>query len=1541
MQKEDEGTSMPRREGMKAFYDQIVPKAANKLGKKYGAKVEPIEIDVKPELQAEQQGEAIDTEDGTVKSADGKYSKQLSLPVTDKMVTAAMSGLPMFRKPTKNPVYIAKNRDLKHKKFGEFMAEANAVAKQFTEQFGVPSKVVESVNDLPTPIKNYARRVGVNIRQVEGVIDFETGVFYIVGSNVKDTDHVKRVILHEAIGHYGIRKMLNRSGEFDKVMGDVYNSIPEAERKMLEQQYNTTNKTVIAEEYVAAKAEDNVKPNMVQRAIAWIKRKLRQLFNVNYSDNDIYDLLYRARTALRAEQAVKGNPMFSTQKHQTQTKAFKNWFGDSKVVDEKGNPLVVYHGTMNDFSKFDQNKFGTNTFDNIKGFFFTNTPEEAGGYSDPNTFWGSGRTGGNIMPVYISLQNPIVETVWGETEPSLWIDENWSILNDAKEENRGLIVRNDDKNWITVVAFSPTQIKSATGNQGTFDPNNPDIRFSVSPQQAESQLKHAAGVESRYYPILTKKAEKWRETVQDRMLSWKKTIDMVKERGGKVDARSNPYIAENLQQSAAMAQTEVFDNTIDKALGEAIADIINSSGNSITLEEIGRYQTAKHAPERNQKMRDELYKQRTAKMEDETQKREVYRAVYGAVAAGEVTKTEAMKVLEQFKKNAQKELDKRIKQIDEDNTLSKETKEYEKNKATDKYTSDVIKESEKLFGIIYGGWQDFEANDFVDAFEKKVDVKKINALWYTTGKATQFTLDRWLEDGFISPEEYKDYSNAYEYYVPLRGWAGEKADDVYQYQHSDINGKTFSGNMKAYGRKSEADNPIPFITQMAHSAIAAGNKNRTKRNALNLVRNNIKMKDLFRLKKIYLVENEEGEWNEVADKPAQELWDAGKVKTKLEKSHQRRNSKHNAEQHEIEVFENGEKFIVVTEDPRLAEALNGLNYLPIIKQETMDKMEKFWVSRNLIKPMLDGSGVRRWSQLVTGKNPAFIPVNFLRDLPYAVISQAIRKDGSATGFLKNLPGSKTAIHRHLMGKADPKNSELDKEFADFLKYGGRTGIVYLKEIQDIAADIEQDVKRMTNSNSKWDKFKQAQFFKKMNNAVDYMAMMSEDVSRFAVYRLAIEQGKSKTEAAYEAKQATVNFNRKGRIAPALSSMYAFANAVIQGGQNFLGIAHNNRKGFALAGGTMLAMGYMMAELTRWLTPDDDEYGNAYESLNPFVRHNYMVLPNPMWLVGKDKKTFVTIPLPHGFRVFFSAGAILSDVTHGQMTPGMATADMYDSVVNAFSPFPVSARKVIEGTPTVRPFVPTMFVPFHDITINKNFMDIPIYREPFTKEMEKFIPQYQLARGDVNDLLYEGNKQFHKLVGNKDWLSPEFAIKENKDGSMDVKQRSALRNFNTLMFNPSVQEYLIEYYTGGVGRFVSNIYKTGRDATLNAMGEDVEAKTYNMPVIRRLYKEAYINPVSEYYDYARIVRNHKSIKSMAKREDDMGAYIGLRRNSKMNELTIRYDIAEKQINDISGYIEQAPTDSKAIDKLYERRERIMKDFVDHAKRITKQIEKEQK
>jgi hypothetical protein len=181
-------------------------------------------------------------------------------------------------------------------------------------------------------------------------------------------------------------------------------------------------------------------------------------------------------------------------------KAFAGWFGDSKVVDEKGEPLVVYHGTKASFDEFSGDAAGSN-IDSGKlgqGFYFSTRPELAGAYAASGK--GADKSGAKTISAYLSISNPLeIDTEGGDvfsklkdyskqagiTDEPLTSDGNpnpvWSRkftqrLQDFGYDGISLKISEGD---IEYVAFKPTQIKSATGNRGTFDPKNPKITRSA------------------------------------------------------------------------------------------------------------------------------------------------------------------------------------------------------------------------------------------------------------------------------------------------------------------------------------------------------------------------------------------------------------------------------------------------------------------------------------------------------------------------------------------------------------------------------------------------------------------------------------------------------------------------------------------------------------------------------------------------------------------------------------------------------------------------------------------------------------------------------------------------------------------------------------------------------------------------------------------------------------------------------------------------------------------------------------------------------
>ena len=215
---------------------------------------------------------------------------------------------------------------------------------------------------------------------------------------------------------------------------------------------------------------------------------------------------------------VSGVPTGGTEKlslRAPNTKEFKQFFGNSKVVDESGEPLVVYHGTTKDFNEFLIAQ-KANRGNNPDGFYFTPSTTEASDYAEYAAKRSKGEDNVSIMPVFLNIENPFVENspvnkaMLNQFEKELrkdnpnlndsWIKEKlgafkersnrktrWfpeifpsiSFPTDAMTrvlEAGGYDGFKDGRHWI---AINANQIKSATGNIGTYSKESPDIRYSL------------------------------------------------------------------------------------------------------------------------------------------------------------------------------------------------------------------------------------------------------------------------------------------------------------------------------------------------------------------------------------------------------------------------------------------------------------------------------------------------------------------------------------------------------------------------------------------------------------------------------------------------------------------------------------------------------------------------------------------------------------------------------------------------------------------------------------------------------------------------------------------------------------------------------------------------------------------------------------------------------------------------------------------------------------------------------------------------------
>lgn len=287
----------------------------------------------------------------------------------------------------------------------------------------------------------------------------------------------------------------------------------------------------------------------------------------------------------------------------TATPAFKRWFGDSKVVDADGKPLVVYHGTTRDISQF---KTGDRAYTGLAtselGAWFAAPSDEnlsadaalrlARQAAENFSYSQQDIDGGppSVYSVFLSIKNPKVFEYFDDLQEA--VDSAGSVAafrSQAEMDGHdGIVVRGsrtdsgelrDD--W---VAFNPTQIKSATGNNGEFDPENPSI---LKSNRRQKLIGTNFEVES------TSKIDAARIKLQDDALRMKRVIEAVKAKGGKVGEAQNFYDANTLMPGRIQAAIDDFKTNIVRPMLDKAAEY------GIDMDELSMYSYAKHAKERN------------------------------------------------------------------------------------------------------------------------------------------------------------------------------------------------------------------------------------------------------------------------------------------------------------------------------------------------------------------------------------------------------------------------------------------------------------------------------------------------------------------------------------------------------------------------------------------------------------------------------------------------------------------------------------------------------------------------------------------------------------------------------------------------------------------------------------------------------------------------------------------------------------------------------------------------------------------------------
>lgn len=363
--------------------------------------------------------------------------------------------------------------------------------------------------------------------------------------------------------------------------------------------------------------------------------------------------------------------------------------------------------------------------------------------------------------------------------------------------------------------------------------------------------------------------------------------------------------------------------------------------------------------------------------------------------------------------------------------------------------------------------------------------------------------------------------------------------------------------------------------------------------------------------------------------------------------------------------------------------------------------------------------------------------------------------------------------------ATPKTEEgarLKQMVADMVEQGGSAGYAFREHAQDIQAKIEEAYKRLDamgkdkailNTKAGRDAF--MEFIHSVNDFIDI-------VPRAAVYRASIEAGVEPRAAAKLALEASLNLPRRGRFGNAIDAVKWYTNAGIQSAakKGRMLRSANGRK--VLAG--HMALGTALALWNISVAGDKNKDGkNDYLQLPAWRKAMGLTIYSP------SGETAVTIPI--GFMGAFETylGQKLGEVAYGVTSPANGAASLSSAPADIIKGFVSSqlplGRAVADFSSPLDAFklaVPDAAAPVLGVLTNENAFGDQIYNEPFNKEQAKS----SVPRGSTPQAY-------------KDWAS---WLNDNSGG------HGKFAGF--LDSHPETWKYLIDQYTGGVGKFVGSV-----------------------------------------------------------------------------------------------------------------------------------------
>jgi N12 class adenine-specific DNA methylase len=1335
-------------------------------------------------------------------------------------------------------------------------------------------------------------------KKAKGFYNRHTGKITIVVENHRDIEDIEQTVLHEAVAHYGLRQLFGT--HFDDFLDNVFNYAEEGIRREivnLAKKHSWDFRTA-TEEYLAGLAErTNFERAMDSGWWQKIKRMFLEMLHSiglkgyqgeTLTDNELRYILWRSYENLAEPgryRSIMGEAADITKQMElgVGNYAKPSTSGGTMVAEESTDILQIKRKVADLFEQAQSGEFtgkpksigrisseGKAYLENLSGLTFKEYVDFVLNPSDLNHirsdhYGENEKDNGNNIPLNDEdIQNMV--DVLNQPDAILYgVDKRdgrklFFFLKDAgnglynltevcstkngnltaksffKSRRKGIDQRvMEIKQTLlpTSVTYSGESLSAAKipylfeTNKDNGQNLSEDDELFRDGDAAEYEKAHARNI---YDQRVKRGLFQMQEAMQDSMLSLKEAMNAVLKAEGKskihiedVAGFENPYLGENRLSSVNQAECKAFAQTLFKPLLNEVSRLAEDAEERAMLTD---YMMAKHGLERNVVMaRRDAEKKANEEFGKELAKAQ--RAV-----AKDPLDQDSIDRLEDVKQ----------KKHDREEELYFENRGRDYAGLTALTGKEDIAEAELKASFMVSTYETLNATD---------------KLWKQVNAVTGATLQKAYESGLMSKETYDDINSMYEYYIPLRGFDEKTGEDTYAYL-SDKN-SAFNAPLKtAKGRKSKADDPFANMESMAESAIMQGNRNTlVKQKFLNFSLNH--PSDLVSVSNVWLEHDDvTDEWKPVFadnlsenDSPAeieqkvkdfndrmQELCKNEPDKYRSQKEHPdipyRVVESRDLKQHQVLVKRNGVEYVVtINGNPRAAQALNGQTNPDNDNAGAIGAILRAGEALN-----------RQLSAFYTTRNPDFVVSNFIRDALYGNTMVWVKESPNyAVRYNKNFMKVNPAIMKMLFSKLRndtlDMNNETEKMFKLFMDNGGETGYSTVRDIEKHKNDIKRELRRAGRISI-------GKAWSLLGERLDEYNRAVENCARFAAFMTSRQMKRSIDRSIYDAKEISVNFNKKGSGAKFMGangqtfggntaafvsglgrSFYVFWNAAVQGTTNF-GRQLERHPGKALTGvGAMFMLGLLMAAIGSGDDGDDGDK-NAYYNLPEYVRRSNIVFRLP----GMDEQ-WISIPLPVEYRAMYGMGELAMSAVSGK--EHYTGEELANQIAGQFSQLmPID---FLEGGGGWNAFVPSSVKPFAEVIANKSWTGMPLYKDtPWNKDMPEWTKSYK-----------SGNKYLINLAAVMNDVS---GGDQYTKGSIDI--------------NPAKVEYLLNGYFGGVSNTIDKTSKM-----FDTMFGDREYDPRNWLVINRVLKNG--DERTEYRainnEYFRMKEEHDKIKSRLKHYED--------------------------------------------------------------------------